>query len=191
MMSGIRPPPLPTLLKPLLLALALAALGDQCRADPPTPNPTPKELDAIAHTLGFVDGVPHVGNVRVAILFDPTDDGAAAAAQTTATALCKTDGPGSANLAATAVPADATGKSGTFDAYLLMPDTGHFAGAIVAEAARRHILTVSSDPQCLADRTCVLWVTAEPRVAITLDTKLAETIGVRISPIFAMMVKRR
>ncbi|HTJ62933.1 MAG TPA: hypothetical protein VL899_03910 [Alphaproteobacteria bacterium] len=191
MTSGKRPPPLPTSLKPLLLVLALATLSDQCRADPTPTDPTPTELDAIAHTLGFVDGVPHVGDVRVAILFDPADAGAAVAAQTTAAALGKTDGPGSANLAATAVPAGAVGTAGTFDAFLLMPGTGHLAGPIVAEAARRHLVTISSDPQCLVDRTCVLWVAAEPRVAITLDTKLAETIGVRISPIFAMMVKRR
>jgi len=177
---------IPFAVKPLLLVLALAAAADRCRADP-----TGKEVGAIAHTLGFVDGIPHIGTVRVAVIFDPVDSVAADSARTTAAALCKTDGPGSASLAAAAVPADALAGAGPVDAFLLMPNAGHFAGAIVQEAQRRHLVTVSSDPQCLADRTCVLWVTAEPRVAVTLDTKLAQSLAVRISPIFAMMVKRR
>jgi len=155
-------------------------------------NPSSGDLEAISHTLGFVEGIPHVGKIRVGVVYESVSADGAAIAQETADALSATAGPGSTVLVATTVPADAIASApGDLNVLLLMPGIGKATVSVIDEARRRHLLTVSSDPQCLADHSCVLWVQTEPHVAVTLDTALADDLSVRISPIFAMMVKRK
>jgi hypothetical protein len=152
--------------------------------------PSAQDVAAISHTLGFIDGIPHAGKVRIGIVVNPGGE-AAPDIKTISDIIAATEGPGTTSLIPIVVAADAIDHAGDLDALLLMPGTGAFAKDILAEATRRHLVTVSTDPDCIARKTCVLWVQAEPHVAVTLDTTLAETLSVRVSPIFAMMVKRK
>jgi hypothetical protein len=155
-------------------------------------QPSTKDLEAVAHTLGFVEGIPRIGTVKIGIVYDPDDIDAAARAQDVALRLSKAAGPGSSDIAATTVAANALDRSAaSFDALFIMSGGGKLTGMIVAEATKQRLVTISTDPACLELRSCVLSVQGEPSVSVTLDTGLASDLGVKISPIFAMMVKRK
>lgn len=171
----------------LLLGLSAALAGGARAAD----LPSREDIDAISHTLGFFDGVPHTGTIRIGVVYDGRrQDGGPDAAKMIG-AVAAADGPGTTRLDAVGIAAADIGKLAEVDALLLMPGLNEFSGNIVEAATRRHIPTISTDPQCIEQQLCVLWVQARPRVSVTLNTRLAEALSVRVSPIFAMMVKRR
>jgi len=171
---------------PLALAAALAAGGARA-ADPPSAE----DIDAISHTLGFIDGMPHAGTIRVGVVYDGSAEGGRSAAAGVVDAVAAAGGPGTTRLGAVGIAAADIGKQTNVDVLLLMPGLKAFVRDITDAAASRHLPTVSTDPQCIDQQLCVLWVQAQPRVSVTLNTKLAEALSVRISPIFAMMVKRK
>lgn len=152
--------------------------------------PSAQDIEAISHTLRFIDNIPQAGKLRIGIVCKPGDE-TADDVKKVADAVSGTPGPGATTLVPVPVAADRIQSAGDLDALLLMPGTEGFALDIVAEAGRRHLVTVATDADCLVRQTCVLWVQSEPHVAVTLDTALAETLSVRVSPIFAMMVKRK
>ena len=172
-------------LLPLALVAALAARG-VCAAD----LPSAEDIDAISHTLGFVEGMPHAGTIRVGVVYDGTAEGGRSAA-TVVDAIAAAGGPGTTRLGAVGIAAADIAKPADVDVLLLMPGLEAFAREITDAAVSRHLPTVSTDPQCIEQQLCVLWVQARPRVSVTLNTKLADALSVHISAIFAMMVKRK
>jgi hypothetical protein len=177
----------------LWTAMLVASVVSTAAADTETATqPSARDLEAVAHTLGFVEGIPRVGTVKIGIVYEADDIDAAARARDVALRLSKTAGPGSSDIAATTVAANALDRrNAAFDALFVMASGGKLTGMIVAEAARQRLVTISTDPACLELRSCVLSVQGEPSVSVTLDTALASDLGVKISPIFAMMVKRK
>jgi len=171
---------------PLLLA-AVFAIGNARAADLPSAG----DIDAISHTLGFVEGMPHAGKIRIGVVYDGSAETGRSDAAKVVDAVSAAAGPGSTQLGAVGIAAADIGTAADVDALLLMPGLKAFTRDIVAAATRRHLPTISTDPQCIEQQLCVLWVQAEPRVSVTLNTGLAEALSVRISPIFAMMVKRK
>ena len=77
------------------------------------------------------------------------------------------------------------------DVLLLMPGACSDSAAIVEVLRRRRAVSVSTDPACLDARCCILMVHAGARVEIVLDTGLAESLGLRFSSVFTMLVKRK
>ncbi len=175
------------LLRPALLLAAAFAAGDARAAD----LPSAADIDAISHTLGFVEGIPHAGKIRIGVVYDGSAETGRSDAAKVADAVSAAAGPGTTQLGAVAIAAGDIDTLEQVDALLLMPGLKAFTRDIVEAAARRHLPTISTDPQCIEQQLCVLWVQAEPRVSVTLNTRLAEALSVRISPIFAMMVKRK
>ncbi len=170
-----------------MVAMVGVAVGDVAHGGT---APSAQDIEAISHTLGFVEGMPHAGKLRIGIVCKPGDE-ATAGVKKVADAIGDAPGPGTTSLIPLVVAADAIKDGGDFDALVLMPGTDGFALDIVAEATRRRLVTVSTDPECLKRQACVLWIQAEPHVTVTLDTALAERLSVHVSPIFAMMVKRK
>jgi hypothetical protein len=172
----------------LLVSVALTCTNASAQIDN---GPSETDLNAVAHTLGFVDSIPRLGAVKIGIVYG---DGEAAgvAARRVAASLAKIAGPGSATIDATPIAAATIKTSGQeMQAFFLMAGTSAYAHDIVERATQDRTVTISSDPACLENHICVLWVQAEPHVSVTLDTALADTLTVRVSPIFAMMVKRK
>lgn len=169
---------------PLLLA-AVFAIGNARAADLPSAG----DIDAISHTLGFVEGMPHAGKIRIGVVYDGSAEGGGV--DRVIEAIAAAAGPGATRLGAIPIAAADVGKPANVDALLLLPGLKGFAQGITSAAAGRHLPTISTDPQCIEQQLCVLWVEAQPRVSVTLNTKLADALSVRVSPIFAMMVKRK
>jgi len=170
-----------------LLLAAVFVAGDARAADLPSAG----DIDAISHTLGFIDGIPHSGKIRIGVVYDGSAERGRSDAAKVVDAVSAAAGPGTTQLGAVGLAAADIGKLGDVDALLLMPGLQAFTRDIVDAATSRHLPIVSTDPQCIEQQLCVLWVQAEPRVSVTLNTRLAEALSVRISPIFAMMVKRK
>jgi hypothetical protein len=175
----------------LLVAAAFAAAAFPLARARAADLPSAQDIDAISHTLGFVDGIPHAGKIRIGVVYDGSTETGRSDAAKVADAVAAAAGPGTTQLAAVAIAAADIGGAADVDALLLMPRLNAFTRDIVDAAARRHLPTISTDPGCIEQQLCVLWVQAEPRVSVTLNTQLAEALSVHISPIFAMMVTRK
>jgi hypothetical protein len=151
-----------------------------------------EDLQAIARSLGFLDSLPHDGTIVVGIVYPP--DAEAAAAQT-AEKLNAIQGPNSTIFKAQSIPVGMLAQNqGRLDALLLEHDVcadPANAQAVTDAVHRRQVVSISSNPECLATKCCVLMVHADRKVEIVLDTALAESAGAHFSSVFTMMVKRK
>ena len=146
------------------------------------------DLQAVARSLGFLDTLRRDGTVVVGIVY-ATSGGRLSAAET-AERLRSIPGPNAASFRPELIAASELSQfSGRLDAVLLMP--GASSETVADVVRRRRIVSISSDPACLNARCCVLHVRTGGGVEIVLDTALADAVGARFSPVFAMMVKRR
>lgn len=142
--------------------------------------------------MGFLDSLPHDGTIVVGIVYPPD---AEATAARTADRLNAIQGPNSSTFKAQAIPIAllAQGQD-RLDALLLeagaCADPAN-AQAIVDAVRQRHVVSISSDPACMATKCCVLMVHSDRKVEIILDTALADAAGAHFSAVFAMMVKRK
>lgn len=148
------------------------------------------DLQAASRSLGFLDTLRRDGTIVVGIVYAPANPNARARAAETAERLKSIPGPNAASFRPELIPANELPQfAARLDAVFLMPGA---AGEAVADAVRRRrIVSISSDPACLDARCCVLHVRTASGVEIVLDTALADAVGARFSPVFAMMVKRR
>src|SRR6185437_16474758 len=101
---------------PLALVTALAAGGARA-AD----LPSPEDIDAISHTLGFIDGMPRAGTIRIGVVYDGTTEGGRSAAAGVVDAINAAGGPGTTRLGAIGIAAADIGKPAGVDVLLLMP----------------------------------------------------------------------
>ncbi len=165
-----------------LLAAPTACAGEVTGAD----------LRAVANALGFLDGLPHGGPIDIGIVYAPDNGDAKIRAAQAATLLSGMPGPNQSPLRAQLLTVkDLTETGYHVNAVLLMPSAVGQAAAISDAARRRKVLTVSTDPSCLASGCCALMVRADGRVQIVLDTAVADAVGARFSSVFKMMVERR
>jgi hypothetical protein len=148
------------------------------------------DLQAASRSLGFLDTLRRDGPIVVGIVYAPATANAQALAAETADRLRSISGPNAAPFRPELIPASELPQfAGRLDAVFLMPGS---SGETIADAIRRRrIVSISSDPACLDARCCVLHVRTASGVEIVLDTALANAVGARFSPVFAMMVKRR
>jgi hypothetical protein len=153
---------------------------------------TAPQLQAIAQSLGFLYNLPNTGVLNIGVVYAQDQAGSEALASQAATLLNAITGPGQRALRG--IPQavkDLAQTAQPFDAYLLMPGTSGQGAAINDAVRRRHIVSISTDPACLAANSCVLMISTEGRVRIVLDTALADAAGAHFSSVFAMMVTRK
>jgi len=150
------------------------------------------DLQAAAHALGFLDGLPHDGVVIVAIVYMPQAPDSRAVAIQTAAWLNSLPGPNKTSFRARPVTVDELAQGNDhLDAIYLPPGLSAAAATIVNAMRRRHLVSISNDPTCLDDNCCVLMVRAEGGIEIVLHTAVADAVGANFSNIFTMMVKHR
>jgi hypothetical protein len=149
------------------------------------------DLDAMARALGFVESLPR-NTASIGVVYAPQRPDGAANAHRVAEKMATLSGQGIPALHARVIAADELAAAGHFDALFLMPGAASSDGASIGAAVRKErMLSVSNDPACLQARCCALFVRAEPRVEIVIDTAMADSVGARFSLIFAAMVRRQ
>jgi len=176
---------------PLALATVFAALSVIYPARA-APDVSIAELQAVAHALGFLEGVPRSGTIEIGIVYNAGEPDGRALALQTAGRLTSISGPNQTTFKAVIIPtADLLQGTDQLDAVFLNPGTSNEAATITDAVKRRHLVSISDDPACLDTGCCVLMVRINGPVEIVLHTALAEIVGARFSTIFKMMVKRR
>jgi hypothetical protein len=150
------------------------------------------DLQAVAHSLGFLDSIPHDGTIFVGIVYSSAVPGSKVMAVQTAERFNGVAGPKSAIFRSLAVDADdLLHMADRLDAIFLMPGIAAASGTVNNAIRQRHLVSISNDPACLDAKCCVLMVRAGQRLEIVLDTGLADAVGAHFSTVFMMMVKRK
>lgn len=153
---------------------------------------TLSDLQAAARSLGFLDSLTRDGTIVVGFVYPASSDAGKAQAASLADRLRSIPGPNSAMFRTEIIASsDLNSFAGRLDAVFLAPGTNPEAKAIADAILQKHLVSISSDPACLAAKTCVLMIRTDRGVEINLDTALAGAVGARFSPVFSMMVKRR
>lgn len=149
------------------------------------------DLQAEARAIGFLNGLPSDGKVTVGIVFADIADGKAKAMQA-ATLLGIIPGLNKATFRTVLIAAkDFAQTTERLDAVILMPNQGLSSNEMATAVRRRRVVSISTDPNCIDTKCCVLMVQTGRRVRIVLDTTLADAVGAKFSSIFMMMVERR
>ena len=176
-------------------AVALAVflwLPGICEAAQATAGVSRADIQATVRSLGFVDSLVRDGIVVVGIVYGSGSAAAKASATTLGQEFQNTPGPSSATFRTEVLAADElAGFGGRLDALFIMPGASNDGAAIADFIRRRQLVTISNDPDCIVAKCCVLMIRTERGVEINLDTALADAVGARFSPVFAIMVKRR
>jgi hypothetical protein len=174
-------------LSAMVLSLALLA-----RASAADGSVSPADLQAAAHTLGFLEGLPREARLVVGVVYADSAPGAQSAAQQAAVLLAEMRGPNAAPLQAAAIPLDDLPQyPDPLHVLYLMPGAAEHAATVVDVIRDRRIVSISQDPRCLETRCCVLLVRGRQRVDIVLDTALMVAVGARFSTVFTLMVRHK
>jgi len=150
---------------------------------------TVPDLEVVSRAIGFLDNLPHDGDIAVGIVYPDSAEGRAKAVQT-ASRLDSVKGPNRTKFNISLISAkNLEQPRGHLDIALLLPNQ---SSSEIADAVRRNrLISISNDPSCINAKCCVLMVQSGAQVNIVLNTNLAADVGARFSPIFMMMVKRR
>jgi hypothetical protein len=153
---------------------------------------TVTDLRAAVGALGFLENLPRGESLVIGVVYAANVPAAEASATETARLISAIPGPNSVTIRPAVISTADLGQfRGRLDALFLMPGASTQAETVLDAVHRRRVVSISSDPACLDEKLCVLMVRTGPRVEIVLDTALADAVGARFSPVFAMVVKRK
>jgi hypothetical protein len=161
------------------LALALAA-PMVSHADPA------KNLGVAGRALTFLENGPS-GSAVLGVVFDPAKPASVAEKNAIMGALGSGYAAGALTLTGKAIDASAVGgASGVAALYV----TGGVNYAAVGAAAKgKKLITIGSDPACVQSGACVMGVSTDPKVDITVNRAAAAAVGVAFKAAFRMMIK--
>jgi hypothetical protein len=161
----------------LVLALIAPAVG---HADPA------KDLAVAGRALTFLENGP-TGKATLGVVFDPAKPASVAEKNAVMAAL----GSGYAAGALTLVgkPIEASAVAGASGVAALYVTEGVNYAAVGGAAKAKKLITIGSDPACVASGACVMGVSTEPKVDITVNRASAAAVGATFKAAFRMMIK--
>jgi hypothetical protein len=143
-----------------------------------------KDLGVAGRALTFLNNGPS-GNAVLGVVFDPSKPASVAEKDEIMRALGSGYPAGSVTLTGKAVGAsDVGGVSGV--AALYITDGVNF-GAVGAAAKARKLVSVGSEA-CVKSGACVMGVSTDPKVEITVNKATAAAIGASFKAAFSMMI---
>lgn len=161
-------------------AMALvAAMPAVCHAD------AAKTLGVAGRALAFLENGP-TGRVVMAVVFDPAKPGSVAEKNAIMAALGAGYAAGPLTLVGKPVEVSAVG--GVSGVQVLYVTTGVSYGAVGGAAKAKKLIAISGDPACAASGGCVMSVTTEPKVDITVNRATAAAVGATFKAAFRMMI---
>jgi len=144
-----------------------------------------KDLAVAGRALTFLENGPS-GHAVLGVVFDPGKPGSVAEKNAIMAALGGGYPAGAVTLTGKAVPAsEVGGVSGVAALYIT---TGVNYGAVGGEAKAKKLVTVGSDPACVNSGACVMGVSTDPKVDITVNRATAAAVGVAFKAAFRMMI---
>ena len=146
---------------------------------------TAKDLAVAGRALTFLENGP-TGQAVLGVVFDPGKPGSVAEKNAVMAALGGGYPAGAVTLTGKPVEASEVGSvSGVAALYVTH---GVNYGAVGAAAKAKHLVTVGSDPACVASGACVMGVSTDPKVDITVNRAAAAAVGVAFKAAFRMMI---
>ncbi len=143
-----------------------------------------KNLAVAGRALTFLENGPS-GKAVLGVVFDPSKPGSVAEKNALMAILASGMSAGSLTLTGKAVEAsDVGGVSGVAAVYLT---SGVNYGAAGGEAKAKKIITIG-DSACVASGACVMGVSTDPKVDITVNRAAAAAVGATFKAAFSMMI---
>lgn len=127
------------------------------------------------------------GQVVAAIIYQPGDSASESESRAIERALGSGLEVGSLRLKPRRVPMSTLDQLNGAKVAFVTRGTNY--RAVAAAAAPLSVLTISSDPTCARGGYCVVAITSNPRVQITVSKAAARTARLRFSSGFLMLIK--
>jgi len=182
----VRPSRIKAAMSVMALAVAcLIAASGEVRAEM-----TIKNLQVAARSLGFLTG-RDIAGLRVAIIYASDIEASKKEAEALVALLGSTFNAGRVTLipvSPSTVPTTKLSSLDHEDVAFVTDNLKPWYGAIAEEARARHIVTVTSDLDCVINGACVLGVQAEPRVQVLINRAAAVQSAIEFAPGFRMLV---
>ena len=166
------------------MLIALIAGAQAAPADSTSGN-----VQIAIRVLNFIETLPRAGEVRIGVVYDASE---AAEAEAVAAQFSAAPGPGVARLdARLIIPEKLFEAGGRFDILFISPKALNDQDAIRRTVAKYNLPSISTDSTCLERETCLFAVKSEPKTEIQMSSKFAAAAGIKISTVFAMLVRQK
>lgn len=160
-------------------ALALAAPG-VASAD------AAKDLQVAGRALTFLENGP-TGKATLGVVFDPAKPASVAEKDAVMAAIGGGYNAGALTLVGVPIPISAIGGAGGVKALFVTGGVNY--AAVGAAAKSKNIVSIGSDPACVKSGACVMGVSTDPKVEITVNRAAAAAVGASFKAAFRMMIK--
>jgi hypothetical protein len=145
-----------------------------------------KDLQVAGRALSFLENGP-TGRVTIGVVFDPAKPSSVAEKDAVMAAMGGGYSAGALTIVGAPMPVSALGGAGGVKA--LFVTTGVNYGAVGAAAKAKKVITIGTDPACVKSGACVMGVSTEPKVEITVNRSAADAVGAAFKAAFRMMIK--
>jgi len=167
--------------------LACAALAAAVAFGPGLAHADPaKDLQVAGRALTFLENGP-TGHAVLGVVFDPAKPASVAEKNAVMAALGGGYAAGAVTLVGRPVEADEVAGAAGVNALYVTGGVNYAAVGAVAKA--RKLITIGSSPACVGSGACVMGVTTDPKVEITVNRAAAAAVGAAFKAAFRMMIK--
>jgi hypothetical protein len=147
---------------------------------------TAKDLQVAGRALTFLENGP-TGRAVLGVVFDPSKPASVAEKNAVMAAIGGGYAAGAVTLVGKPVEADDVAGAAGVNAFYVTGGVNY--AAVGAAAKARKIVTIGSSPACVNTGACVMGVTTDPKVEITVNRSAAAAVGAAFKAAFRMMIK--
>jgi hypothetical protein len=145
-----------------------------------------KDLQVAGRALTFLENGP-TGKATLGVVFDPAKPASVAEKDAVLAALGGGYNAGALTLVGVPIPISAIGGAGGVKALFVTGGVNY--AAVGAAAKAKNIVSIGSDPACVKSGACVMGVSTDPKVEITVNRAAAAAVGASFKAAFRMMIK--
>lgn len=145
-----------------------------------------KDLQVAGRALTFLENGP-TGKATLGIVFDPSKPASVAEKDAVMAAIGGGYNAGALTLVGVPIPIAAIGGAGGVKALFVTGGVNY--AAVGAAAKAKNLVSIGSDPACVKSGACVMGVSTDPKVEITVNRAAAAAVGASFKAAFRMMIK--
>jgi hypothetical protein len=145
-----------------------------------------KDLQVAGRALTFLENGP-TGRATLGVVFDPSKPNSVAEKNAVMAAIGGGYSAGAVTLVGKPVEAGSVGGVAGVNALYVTEGVNY--AAVGSAAKGKKLVTIGSDPACVRSGACVMGVTTEPKVEITVNRAAAASVGAAFKAAFRMMIK--
>jgi hypothetical protein len=165
-------------------ALCLSGIGSNARAEP-----SQRDLEVLARSLGFLDQPPS-GSVELGLVYVDQFGARRELAERLANGVEQPIRVGNISMRLRALSLTEL-PNVTTHVLFLVEDSLESAMSLSAVVRGRRILTAASNPAFVSSGLIVMAVKAAPRVKIIVSRKAEQEAGISFAPAFRMMIQEQ